>query len=103
LAKKKQVFDIHSFRPKCTNSQLLPHIWTSEENEGTFVFCAFLGFSLSLTSLLLLKKIHRPDIEHVCNGGTALRNFEKEGKEKRMIEHQQYHKNTRTVKVEDVY
>jgi hypothetical protein len=31
-------------------------------------------------------------VEHVCNSGTTLWNSGKEGKQKRMIEHQQYRK-----------
>jgi hypothetical protein len=31
---------------------------------------------------------HISGIEHVCNSGTTLWNSEKEGKEKKMIEHQ---------------
>jgi hypothetical protein len=31
-------------------------------------------------------------VEHVCNSRTTLWNSGNEGKEKRMIEHQQYHK-----------
>jgi hypothetical protein len=30
------------------------------------------------------------EVEYVCNSGTTLWNLEKEEKEKRMVEHQQY-------------
>jgi hypothetical protein len=40
-------------------------------------------------------------MEHVFNSGTTLWNSRKEGKEKRMVDHQQYYKTT-SVKVEKI-
>jgi hypothetical protein len=72
---------------------------------GHHVKCSRLGSERQDCMFSLLWKIQKinihtqkkttypnSDVEHVCNSGTTVWNSGKEEKEKRMIEHQQYHK-----------